>query len=107
MPRALRYSGFAIAGIISQQAGEVREATDSLSNRTESAAKDIRHPVAFLLRSMSLDKRNYTVDDQEMPAIVKSGKHWQHYLEGARHPVEVLTHHHNLQRFMTTKLLTG
>jgi hypothetical protein len=56
---------------------------------------------------MSLAKRNYTVGDQEMLAIVMSYRHWRHYLEGARHPVEVLTDHHNLQRFMTTKSLTG
>ncbi len=36
-----------------------------------------------------------------------SCRHWRHYLEGTRHPVEVLTDHHNLQRFMTTKALTG
>ncbi len=52
-------------------------------------------------------ERNYTVVDQEMLAIVMSCRHWQHYLEGAWHPVEVLTDYHNLQRFMTTKSLTG
>jgi hypothetical protein len=56
---------------------------------------------------MSPAERNYAVGDQEMLAIVMSCHHWRHYLEGARHPVEVLTDHHNLQRFMTTKSLTG
>ncbi len=32
--------------------------------------------------------------------------HWCYYLEGARHPVEVLVDHHNLQRLITTKSLT-
>ncbi len=40
-----------------------------------------------------------------MLAIVLYHHHWRHYLEGARHPVEALTDHHYLQRFMTTKLL--
>jgi hypothetical protein len=51
-------------------------------------------------------ERNYAVGNQEMLAIVMSCCHWCHYLEGARHPVEVLTDHYNLQRFMTTKSLT-
>jgi hypothetical protein len=56
---------------------------------------------------MSQAKCNYTVSDQEMLAIVMSCRYWQHYLEGARHLVEVLTDHHNLQRFMTTKSRMG
>jgi hypothetical protein len=36
-----------------------------------------------------------------------SSCNWCNYLEGARHLVEALTDHHNLQRLMTTKLLTG
>jgi hypothetical protein len=42
-----------------------------------------------------------------MLAIVMSCYHLRYYLEGVRHPVEVLTDHHNLQPFMTTKSLTG
>ncbi len=42
-----------------------------------------------------------------MLAIVRSCHHWCLYLNGARHPVEVWTDHHNLQRLMTTKSLTG
>jgi hypothetical protein len=56
---------------------------------------------------MSPAERNCAVGDQEMLAIVMSCRHWRHYLEGARHLVEVLTDHHNIQRFMTTKSLTG
>jgi hypothetical protein len=56
---------------------------------------------------MSTAERNYTVGDQEMLAIVISFCHWRHYLEGARHPVEVLTDYHYLQKFMTNKSLTG
>jgi hypothetical protein len=56
---------------------------------------------------MASAKRNYAVGDQEMLAMVMSSHHWRHYLEGTRHPVEVLTDHHNLQRFMTTKAHTG
>jgi hypothetical protein len=56
---------------------------------------------------MSPVEQNYAVGNQEMLTIVMSCRHWRHYLEGARHPVEVLKDHHNLQRFMTTKSLTG
>jgi hypothetical protein len=112
-------SGYAIASIILQQAREAREAKDGPSDRTgrgigcateraaERTAKGHWHPVAFWSRSMSPAEQNYTVGDQEMLAIIMSCRHWQHYLEGIRHPVEVLTDYHNLQRFMTTKSLTG
>jgi hypothetical protein len=56
---------------------------------------------------MAPAERNYTVGNQEMLVIVMSCCQWRHYLEGARHPVEVFTDHYNLQRFMTTKELTG
>jgi RNase H-like domain found in reverse transcriptase len=35
-----------------------------------------------------------------MMAIVESFKHWHHYLEGSRHPIEVWSDHQNLQGFM-------
>lgn len=33
--------------------------------------------------------------DQELLAIVEAFKHWRHYLEGSRYPIEVLTDHNN------------
>ena len=40
-----------------------------------------------------------------MLAIVEAFKEWRHYLEAPEAEVEVLTDHHNLQFFMTTKAL--
>ncbi len=102
-------SGFAIAGIISQQQDDVCEGADGTARATGKGCvnKGHWHPVAFWSRSMSPAERNYAIGDQEMLAIVMSCHYWRHYLEGARHPVEVLTDHHNPQRFMTTKSLTG
>jgi hypothetical protein len=45
--------------------------------------------------------------DQEMLTNIMSCRHLRHYLERARHLVEVLTDYHNLQWFMTTKSLKG
>ncbi len=61
------------------------------------------HSVAFWLRSMLPAICNYTKGDQEMLTIVMSSRHWQHYLEYARHLIEVQMDHHNLQRFIITK----
>ena len=58
------------------------------------------HPVAFHSRKMILAEWNYETHDQELLAIVTAFKHWQHYLEGSFHPVEVLTNHSNLKYFM-------
>ena len=55
---------------------------------------------------MTPPERNYETHDGEMIAIVEAFKQWQHYLEGARHQILVLTDHHNLKKFMETKRLS-
>jgi transposase InsO family protein len=65
------------------------------------------HPIAFYSRQFKGPELNYGTPDQEMMAIVESFKHWRHYLEGSKHPVEVLTDHHNLQGFMKQPRLNG
>ncbi len=102
-------SGYVITGIILQQAEDTRDSAESAGQGKGKgrAGKGHWHPVVFRSRNMAPAERNYTVGDQDMLAIVRSCCHWCHYLEGARHPVEVLTDHHNLQRFMATKALTG
>jgi hypothetical protein len=100
--------GFAIAGIISLLVDNGRDqAVESLAPSGGKLSLPDRHSVAFWSCSMTPAERNYTVGDQEMLAIVMSCRHWRHYLEGTRYPVTVHTDHHNLQRFMSTKSLTG
>ena len=80
-------SGAAVSGIISQpHDGQL-------------------HPVVFWSRKCSLAECNYDIHDCEMLAIVESVKHWRHYLEGAKFPVQVLSDHKNLEVFMFTKIL--
>ena len=62
--------------------------------------------VAFWSHKIILAERNYETHDQELLAIVKSFKHWRHYLEGSQQPVEVLTDHTNLKYFMDMKELS-
>jgi len=40
-----------------------------------------------------------------MLAIIRVLEEWRHFLEGARHPVEIWTDHKNLKYFMTAKKL--
>ena len=56
---------------------------------------------------MTPAERNYGTGDRELLAIVMVFKQFRHYLEGAAHPVEVLTDYENLRTFMTTKELRG
>jgi transposase InsO family protein len=65
------------------------------------------HPIAFYSRQFKGPELNYGTPDQEMLAIVEAFKHWRHYLEGSRYPVEVLTDHQNLQGFMKQPRLNG
>jgi hypothetical protein len=70
--------GCMIAGIISQQVREVKDAQEGLSNHIKYVGKNYWHPVATWSRSMSMAEPNYMVGGQEMLAIVMSCRHWQH-----------------------------
>jgi hypothetical protein len=40
-----------------------------------------------------------------MLAIIRGLEEWRHYLEGARHPVEIWTNHKNLEYFRVAQKL--
>jgi len=63
------------------------------------------HPVAFYSKSLSPVERNYEIHDKEMLTIIRALEEWRHFLEGARHPVEIWTDHKNLKYFMMAKKL--
>jgi len=67
--------------------------------------EDKWHPVAFYSKSLSPVEQNYEIHDKEMLAIICALEEWRHFLEGARHPVEIWTDHKNLEYFMTAKKL--
>ena len=56
-------SGFAIAGIISQQQDEACEAADGAGRARKPSGRGHWHPVALWSRSMSPAEQNYTVGD--------------------------------------------
>jgi hypothetical protein len=57
------------------------------------------HPVACLSKVLNPVERNYEIHNTEMLAIIQGLEEWRHYLEGARHPVEIWTDHKNLEYF--------
>jgi hypothetical protein len=57
------------------------------------------HPVAFLSKALNPVEQNYKIHDTEMLAIIRGLEEWRHYLEGARHSVEIWTDHKNLEYF--------
>jgi hypothetical protein len=63
------------------------------------------HPVAFLSIVINPVERNYEIHDTEMLAIIRGLEEWRHYLEGARHPVEIWTDHKNLEYFRVAQKL--
>jgi hypothetical protein len=63
------------------------------------------HPIAYLSKSLSAVERNYEIHDKEMLAIIQGLEDWRHFLEGARHKVEIWTDHKNLEYFHTAKKL--
>ena len=64
-----------------------------------------RHLVAFMSKSMALAKRNYDIGDKEMLAVVKPLEHWQHWLEGTKLLIEIITDHKNLVNFSNPQIL--
>jgi len=67
--------------------------------------EDKWHLVAFYSKFLSPVERNYEIHDKEMLAIIRVLEEWRHFLEGARHLVEIWTDHKNLEYFMTAKKL--
>jgi hypothetical protein len=63
------------------------------------------HPVVFLSKSLSEIERNYQIYDMEMLTIIRALKEWRHYLEGVKHPIEILTDHKNLEYFRVVQKL--
>jgi hypothetical protein len=63
------------------------------------------HPVAFLSKALNPVERNYEIHDTKMLAIIRGLEEWRHYLEGARHPVEIWTDHKNLEYFRVAQKL--
>jgi RNase H-like domain found in reverse transcriptase/Integrase zinc binding domain len=80
-------SGAAISGIISRP------------------HNGVLHSVAFWSRKCIEAKCNYDIHNRGMLAVVESMKHWRHYLEGAKYPIQIKSDHKNLEVFMTTKVL--
>jgi hypothetical protein len=65
----------------------------------------ILHPVAFFSKKHTSAKCNYEIYDKELMAIVWAFEKWQPELDGALHPIQVLSDHKNLEYFISTKLL--
>jgi len=63
------------------------------------------HLCAFLSKGLNNVERNYGVHDKEMLGIISVLEMWRHYLEGAKHEIDIWTDHQNLKYFMTTKKL--
>ena len=63
------------------------------------------HPIAFHSRKFTEAQINYDTADKELLAIVDCFKRWRQYLEGAKHQVEVISDHQNLELFQMTKVL--
>jgi hypothetical protein len=66
---------------------------------------NVWHPVAFLSKALNPVERNYEINNTEMLAIIRGLEEWRHYLEGARHPVEIWTDHKNLEYFRVAQKL--
>jgi hypothetical protein len=63
------------------------------------------HPVTILSKALNPVERNYKIHNSEMLAIIQGLEEWRHYLEGARHPVEIWTDHKNLEYFQVAQKL--
>ncbi|KAK3515173.1 hypothetical protein QTP70_008174 [Hemibagrus guttatus] len=63
------------------------------------------HPCAFYSRKLTTAEVNYDVGNRELLVIKAALEEWRHWLEGARHPFQVLTDHRNLEYLRGAKRL--
>ncbi|KAK3526444.1 hypothetical protein QTP70_025477 [Hemibagrus guttatus] len=63
------------------------------------------HPCAYYSRRLTAAACNYDVGNRELLAIKAVLEEWRHWLEGARHPFQVLTDHRNLEYLRGAKRL--
>ncbi|KAK3510271.1 hypothetical protein QTP70_032589 [Hemibagrus guttatus] len=63
------------------------------------------HPCAFYSRKLTSAEVNYDVGNRELLAIKAVLEEWRHWLEGARHPFQVLTDHRKLEYLQGAKRL--
>jgi len=75
------------------------DASDFVSAGVLSQRDDagVLHPVAFYSKKHSPAECNYEIYDKELMAIVRAFEEWRPELEGAAHPVQVLSDHKNLE----------
>ena len=64
------------------------------------------HPIAFDSRKMLPAELNYEIHDKELLAIVWAFERWRSLVLSAQSSVLVLSDHHALEYFMTSKVLT-
>jgi hypothetical protein len=62
-------------------------------------------PGVFLSKSLNEVERNYQIHDTEMLTIIRALEEWRHYLKGAKHSIEILTDHKNLEYFCVAQKL--
>lgn len=65
----------------------------------------IWHPCAYLSKAFTETERNYQIYDRELLAIIRALEAWRHYLEGAPHPIQILSDHKNLTYFRSAQKL--
>jgi len=67
----------------------------------------VSYPIAFYSRKLTKAEQNYEIYDKEMLGIIEALREWRAYLVGAKHPVEIVTDHKNLEYFTTTRKLNS
>lgn len=63
------------------------------------------HSVAFWFKMLNRAESQYKIHNQKLLTIMKTFKHWWHYLKNSQYSIEVLTDHNNLWGFMNVKAL--
>src|SRR5208282_452319 len=67
--------------------------------------EDTWKPVAFISKALTEPERNYEIHDRELLAVIRALEEWRHYLQGAKHQVEIFSDHKNLEYFLSARKL--
>ena len=64
------------------------------------------HLCAYLSQTFMSAEHNYNIYNHELLVVIHALNHWQHYLQGTKYPITLLTNHKNLTYFRQPQKLS-
>ena len=77
------------------------------THASQVGSDDKFHPLSYYSSKFFVVKINYEIYDKELLAIVATFEEWQHFLDGAQHPITIYLNHKNLEYIIGACILNS